>query len=213
MLTITIIILIILAYLAGSIPTAVWVGKLFYKTDVREYGSGNAGATNTIRVLGWKAGIPVIIVDICKGYAAVQLSRLLNDWQLSDDLMVYIMIILGLAAVIGHVFPVFAGFRGGKGVATFFGVGVALYPFSAWIVLGIFIIAVLLTGYVSVSSMIAAIAFPVIETGIFHQDHTGLVILAVVAGVAVPLTHLKNIRRLIKGEEKRFIYRKKKPNP
>ena len=202
--------MILFAYLMGSIPTAVWVGKIFYKTDVREYGSGNAGATNTVRVLGWKAGVPVIIVDILKGYLAVQLIHCFDTAFLSEGQQVYLMIGLGLAAVIGHVFPVFAGFRGGKGVATFFGVGVALYPFSAWIVLGIFMVTLLITGYVSISSMTAAISFPVIEIVLFHQDQTGLIILAVLVGVALPLTHIKNIRRLIKGEEKKFIRTKKR---
>ncbi len=131
---------ILLAYLLGSVPSAVWVGKLFYHTDVRQHGSGNAGATNVIRVLGYKAGIPVLLFDIFKGWAAVQLFFLFPHAGWSDDFITWLRICLAFAAVLGHVFPVFAGFKGGKGVGTLAGTAIALYPLALLIVLALFII-------------------------------------------------------------------------
>src|SRR5512137_2237345 len=118
---------ILLAYLIGSIPSAVWVGKLFYKIDIRKHGSGNAGATNVIRVLGYKAGIPVLLFDVFKGWFDVQVAMLFPHDLLPEDGLNYLRMGLAVAAVLGHIFPVFAGFRGGKGVATLAGVGIALY--------------------------------------------------------------------------------------
>ncbi|MCD6092180.1 MAG: glycerol-3-phosphate acyltransferase, partial [Bacteroidales bacterium] len=115
---------IVLAYLLGAIPTSVWVGKIFYKTDIRQHGSGNAGGTNTVRILGWKAGIPVIIFDVFKGWFAVfYLPRIFPETTLLP--INYVLLAFGLAAVIGHVFPVYVDFKGGKGVGTLAGVGLA----------------------------------------------------------------------------------------
>ncbi len=130
---------ILLAYLIGSIPSAVWMGKLFYNTDVRQHGSGNAGATNVIRVLGYKAGIPVLLFDVFKGWAAVQIIFLFPHAELSRDLITYVRICMAFAAVLGHVFPVFAGFKGGKGVGTLAGAAIALYPVALLVVLALFI--------------------------------------------------------------------------
>ena len=198
------------AYLVGAIPTAVWIGRAFYKIDVREHGSGNAGATNTIRVLGWKAGIPVLLFDVVKGWAAVQLSLLFPPPVMEYDLWVYFRIALGILAVIGHVFPVYTGFRGGKGVATLLGVGIALYPVSIWIVTGLFFITLLVSGYVSLGSMIAGIAFPFVVVFLIAEDHAGLVILSIAVALFLPLTHTKNIRRLVRGEESKFRPRRRK---
>jgi acyl phosphate:glycerol-3-phosphate acyltransferase len=198
------VILIVLAYVIGSIPTSVWVGKAFFKIDVRDHGSGNAGATNTIRLLGWKAGLPVFIFDVFKGWLAVALAGFFLSAQLNGEQMVFLKIALAAAVVIGHVFPMFAGFRGGKGVATLLGVGIALYPVTVWIILGIFIIILLATGYVSMGSITGAVVFPFIDIFIFHQENIWLMGLSVLVAIFIPVTHRKNIKRLIKGEESKF---------
>ena len=203
---------LIMAYLLGSVPTAVWVGKLFYGKDVREHGSGNAGATNTIRVLGYAAGIPVLLFDVFKGWCAVQLTWFFPEGIVSQDIEIYIKIGYAVAAVLGHIFPVFAGFRGGKGVGTLAGVGIALYPLALLIILGIFILILTLTRYVSLSSILGAISFPIVVVFITGQHHPGLVALAIFVALFIPATHLKNIRRLIKGEENRFDFRRKNGN-
>ncbi|MBN2173536.1 MAG: glycerol-3-phosphate 1-O-acyltransferase PlsY [Bacteroidales bacterium] len=195
----------VLAYLIGSIPTAVWIGRIFYHVDVRTKGSGNAGATNTIRVLGLKAGIPVLIIDVLKGWLAVYMAKFF--WMSTTGFPDFIdlKIIYAIAAVIGHVFPIYVGFKGGKGIATLLGIGIALYPIAAFIALGIFIIVLLLTGYVSLSSISAAVTFPVVYIFILGQSqYISLMVLALAVAIFVPLTHRKNIRRLLKGEENKF---------
>jgi len=202
--TLQFILLIVSAYLIGSIPTSVWVGKAFFKLDVRKYGSGNAGATNTIRVLGWKAGLPVFIFDVFKGWMAVMLAVFLVSGQFSNDQMVYLKIAMAGAVVLGHVFPVFAGFRGGKGVATLLGVGIALYPVTVWIVLGIFIAVLLITGYVSLGSITGSVVFPFLEIFLFKQQNIWLNGLSILVAIFIPFIHRKNIKRLLKGEESKF---------
>jgi len=201
---------ILLAYLIGSIPSAVWVGKLFYGTDVRQHGSGNAGATNVIRVLGYKAGIPVLVLDVFKGWAAVQVIFLFPHPGLSVDFITYVRICMAFAAVLGHVFPVFAGFKGGKGVGTLAGAAIALYPVALLIVLALFITTIVATRYVSLASILCGISFPFIVIFITGQGHPGLIILSIVAAVFIPLTHIKNIKRLIRGEENKFDFHRKK---
>jgi len=204
--TIVLLVLIFfLAYLLGSIPTAVWVGKTFFKTDIRTKGSGNAGATNTLRVLGWKAGVPVLLFDIFKGWLAVQLPEIFNLAFLSPDQLINYKIILGVVVVLGHVFPILAGFRGGKGVASLLGVGLALYPYSVLVIIAIFVIVLLITRYVSAGSIIGAISFPLIDIFIFHQPYISLIFLSIAVGIFIPLTHRKNIKRLLKGEESRIF--------
>jgi len=197
-----------IAYLLGSIPTAVWVGKWFYNIDVRIEGSGNAGATNTIRVLGVKAGIPVIVVDILKGYFAVWLMTYFvpTDWL--TVYIIYAKIAAGLLAVVGHTLPVFAGFRGGKGVATLLGMGIALYGPAVLISVTVFILVFLLTRYVSLGSISAGIIFPLVVIFYFEITNPGLVALSIFAALFLILTHRKNIKRLLKGEENRFSFRK-----
>lgn len=200
----------VLAYLLGSIPTAVWVGKIFYNIDIRNEGSGNAGATNIIRVLGIKAGIPVMIVDVLKGFAAVYLMQYFipGSWSVSN--MIYVQILAGFLAVIGHVYPVFASFRGGKGVATLLGMGIALFPTVIWIPVIIFFLIVFSTGYVSLGSMLGGLSFPIADILIFHDTHPSKVGLAIIAALFLLFTHRKNIQRLLKGTENRFTYKKKK---
>lgn len=201
---------IILAYLIGSIPTSVWVGRMFYDVDVREEGSKNAGATNTIRVLGLKAGIPVLIFDIFKGWLAVFIIRFFEFSDMSVEANIYLQIVMGMAAVAGHIFPIYVGFKGGKGVATIAGVAIALFPMGIFIVLGIFLLCLFISRIVSLSSIITALSFPVVIIVLLNNPHLPLIILSIAVGVFIPITHRKNIKRLIKGEESRFSFKKKK---
>jgi glycerol-3-phosphate acyltransferase PlsY len=211
MLTVKIIVAIVLAYLFGSIPTSVWIGRGFYNVDVRTKGSGNAGATNTIRVLGYKAGIPVLILDILKGWFAVYLGVFFHFSEFSFPDPVDLRIMLAVAAVIGHVFPIYVGFKGGKGIATLLGVGIALFPMASLIAVGVFIIVLLISGYVSLSSISATLAFPFIEIFLLgHQEYVSLMILSAAVAVFVPITHLKNIKRLLRKEETKFKIKKDK---
>lgn len=210
-------IVFILAYLVGSIPTAVWVGKWFYHIDVRDYGSGNAGATNTIRVLGPKAGIPVFIIDVLKGFSAVELAYICgHDFHIGtplfhNEFFAFFKIILAFVAIVGHVFPLFAGFRGGKGIATSLGVVLALLTYPALVVFGIFMIVLLITHYVSVGSMTASLAFPFLSYYVFHNDEWAFIFFSAAVVVFIFFTHRKNISRLRKGEEPKFFFKKKKP--
>jgi glycerol-3-phosphate acyltransferase PlsY len=200
----------ILAYLLGSIPTSVWVGKIFHGIDVREHGSGNAGATNVIRVLGWKTGVPVMIVDVGKGCLAAYLPVLMKLAEPGSGPMTTLQILTGLTAIIGHVYPVFAGFRGGKGVGSTFGVLLALHPLLTLSCLAVFLTVLFITGYVSVSSMSAGVAFPLFLLLLFNTPSITFKIFSIIVAVALILTHRKNIKRLLKGEESKFIKWKKK---
>lgn len=195
--------LIVLAYLIGSIPTAVWVSKKFFGIDIRDYGSGNAGATNTYRVLGSKWGTIVMVVDMAKGIAATLLCFLLpiyansgNEWGRTN-----MMIGLGLAAVIGHIFPIWAGFKGGKGVATLFGMIMAIQPLVAVCCVGVFLLVLYLTRFVSLSSMLAGVSFAIFILFIFNDDVTLYRIFSVAVALLVILTHQKNINRILNGTE------------
>jgi glycerol-3-phosphate acyltransferase PlsY len=200
---------LILSYLAGSIPSAVWAGKMFHGIDIREHGSGNAGATNTIRVLGWKTGVPVLIFDLAKGWLAASLPVFLSAAPEGSQQMTALQIACGMAAIIGHVFPVFAGFRGGKGVATTFGVLLAIHPLLTLSCAGIFLVVLLISNYVSLSSMTAGVMFPVLLLTVFHTPSLLLKVFSAVVAIALVITHKKNIGRLIRGEEKKFIKWKK----
>lgn len=198
------------AYLLGSVPTAVWIGKYFYKIDVREYGSGNAGATNTFRVLGKKAGIPVLLIDVLKGFAAVNLAYLSNYVPHSNQ-FINLQLVLGIASLIGHIFPIFASFRGGKGIATLLGIVLAVHLFAALSAMAIFIVVLLISSYVSLSSMISAVMFPVIVILIFKETVPSLIIFSILIAIMVLITHQKNIERLLRREEsKAKIIKKKK---
>lgn len=192
---------IVLAYLLGSIPTAVWVSKHFFDIDIRDYGSGNAGATNTYRVLGAKWGTLVMIVDMLKAIIAVKLAFLLPDAHEYDLYLINMQIGLGLAAVLGHVFPIWANFRGGKGVASLFGMVLGIQPNVALCCVGIFILVLYLTRWVSLSSILASIAFPIFILIIFNEPEHLYRVFAVIVALAVLFTHQKNIGRLLKGNE------------
>jgi acyl phosphate:glycerol-3-phosphate acyltransferase len=201
---------LLLAYLFGSVATAVWIGKIFHGIDVREHGSGNAGATNTIRVLGWKTGVPVLLIDILKGWLAAMLPVFFNLAGHGSALLTNLQILAGVSAILGHIFPVFAGFRGGKGVATITGVLLAIHPLLTLACLGVFLSTLLITGYVSISSISAGFAFPVFLFLFFDTPSVFFKIFSVVVGVAMVITHRKNISRLLKGEESKFIRKGKK---
>lgn len=193
--------LVILAYLIGSVPTAVWVSKYFFNIDIRDYGSGNAGATNTYRVLGYKWGSVVMVVDMLKGFAAVKLAYLLPFYVVDEFARTNFQIGLGLCAVLGHIYPIWAQFRGGKGVATLFGLVLGISPWTALCCIGVFSLVLFLTRFVSLSSILASLAFPVFILVIFNVDNHAYRIFAVVVALLVILTHQKNISRLLKGSE------------
>lgn len=192
---------IVLAYLIGSIPTSVWVSRSFFGIDIREYGSGNAGATNTFRVLGPKWGTVVMIVDMLKGTAAVNLVLLLPQYADSETLSLNLQISLGLAAVLGHIFPIWAEFRGGKGVATLFGLVLGISPWTALSCSGVFLLVLFLTRFVSLSSIMASIAFPIFILVIFNVDNPVYRVFAIAVALMVILSHQKNIGRLLRGSE------------
>ncbi len=196
--------LIILAYLIGSVPTALIISKNFFGIDIRDYGSGNMGATNAFRILGPKFGTIIMVLDILKGMIAVGLFYLL-PYYLSDELArTNFMMGLGLAAVMGHIFPIFASFKGGKGVATLLGMLIAVQPVVAVCCVAVFVVVLLLTRYVSLSSILGAIMLPVSVLWIWNEHELSYRIFALSVALLVIITHQKNIGRLIKGRENRI---------
>ncbi len=195
------VVIILLAYLIGSFPTALVVSRYFFNVDIREYGSGNSGATNTFRVLGKKYGTVVMVADVLKGLIAVKLVYLLPFYYDHDLARTTLQIGLGLSAVIGHIYPVWADFRGGKGVATLFGLVLGISPLSALSCSGVFLLVLYLTRFVSLSSILASAAFPVFILVIFNVHNHPYRIFAVGVALLVILTHQKNISRLLKGNE------------
>ena len=206
---------LIAAYLFGSIPTAVWLGQAFYGVDVREYGSGNAGATNTFRVLGKKAGISVMLIDIFKGYTATQLAYLIGlsvtGPQNSTQFVNY-ELALGVIAVMGHLFPIFAGFRGGKGVATLFGMILGVNPSAAMLCVLVFVTVLISTKYVSLSSICAGFTFPIATVFILQSSIKSEVLYGICVCLLILVTHQKNLERLLKGKESKVYLFKKKQN-
>lgn len=205
--------IVILAYLFGSIPSAVWFGGAFYGVDVREYGSGNAGATNTFRVLGKKAGAIVMFVDILKGWTATNLPHLLDVTVVGvpgSVQFVNFQLALGVIAVLGHLFPIFAGFRGGKGVATLFGMVIAIHPGAALCCVSVFLVTLLLTHYVSLSSILAGFTFPFSIAFIYHTSVPAVLLYGIAICALILVTHQKNIERLLKGHESKIYLFKRK---
>lgn len=201
-------IVLLVAYLMGSIPTAVWIGKAFYGIDVREQGSGNAGATNTFRVLGKAAGIPVLLIDALKGWLAVMLPVWFLGGFDSPVLFENFRVACGAMAVLGHVFPIFAGFRGGKGVATLMGVAFGMFPIAALGGVALFLLVLLFTHYVSLGSILASIGYGLFLLLVEKVHHDATIIFAVMIPLLVILTHKANIQRLISGNESRTYLRK-----
>lgn len=195
------IVLIVLAYLIGSIPTSVWVSRSFFGIDIRDYGSGNAGATNTYRVLGAKWGTFVMVVDMLKAVIAVKLAYLLPYSYESELYLVNMQIGLGLAAVVGHIFPIWANFKGGKGVASLFGMVLGIQPNVALCCVGVFILVLFLTRWVSLSSILASIAFPVFILVVFNEPEHLYRVFALLVALLVLFTHQKNIGRILNGSE------------
>ncbi len=193
--------LIFLSYLIGSIPTSVWVSKYFFEIDIRDYGSGNAGATNTYRILGKKWGTFVMIADMVKGIIGTSLYIFLPFYLTHELQRTNLMIGLGLAAVVGHIFPIWADFKGGKGVATLFGMAVAIQPLVALCCVGVFLLVLYLTRFVSLSSILAGVSFMVFILFIFNEHETLYRIFAVLVALMIVLTHQKNITRILKGTE------------
>ena len=196
--------LIILAYLIGSVPTALIISKRFFGIDIRDYGSGNMGATNTFRVLGSKYGTIVMVCDIAKGIAATLLFTFIPFYFHHELDRTNFMIGLGMSAVIGHIFPIFANFKGGKGVATLFGMIIAVQPIVAGSCVAVFLVVLYLTRYVSLSSILAAIMLPVSVLWIWNEHEIMYRIFALLVACLVIFTHQKNIGRLLKGVESRI---------
>lgn len=197
----------IVSYLLGSIPTAVWIGKSKYGVDVREHGSKNAGATNTFRVLGKKAGSVVLSIDVAKGILAVTCPLLLKLGGVihpNGSDIVNLQVVAAIVAVLGHIFPLFAGFKGGKGVATSLGVIIGLHPAAAGICLVIFLLIFIVSNYVSLGAIISAICFPLAVLFIFDEKSDTLQVFSVILALAVIAAHRKNISRLLKGEENKM---------
>jgi len=209
MLTTETLLFVLLAYLTGAFPSAVWVGKTFYKIDVREFGSGNAGATNTFRVLGKKAGIPVLIMDIFKGWLSVNYISFLTNIPESAEAVFEIKLAFGIAAVIGHLFPIYTGFRGGKGIATLLGLLIGLHAVAALYSILVFVIVFVTSKYVSLGSIIASIAFPILVILILGSTNVSLNLFAFFVPILSLITHQKNIERLLRGEETKVKFGKK----
>jgi glycerol-3-phosphate acyltransferase PlsY len=202
----------LLAYILGSIPTAVWVSKYYFNKDIRQHGSGNAGATNTFRVLGVKAGVFVMAIDVLKGWAATSLAILLIVWGVVsyDEFIIYktifYQLIFGTLAVVGHIFPIFAGFKGGKGVATLLGMMLAIAPVITLMCVAVFVVVLLMSRYVSLGSMLGTLAFPLL---LFiprfkpESDAPVLIAFGFLMFFVVVLTHQKNIIKLLNGQESR----------
>jgi len=205
------ILILSVSYLLGSIPTSILVARLVAGIDIREHGSGNAGATNVLRVLGWKAALPVAIVDVLKGtIAAAWISKLHafgTPLPVSDPLVVQCL--AGVAAVVGHIWPIFAGFRGGKGVATTLGMLLDVYPVAVPLFLAIFLIVLLTTGYVSLSSITAATSLPLLlyllHRAAWLEVPEPIIRFTVLLAGIIVFAHRSNIHRLLQGRENRML--------
>lgn len=209
----TLVIIAILSYLIGAIPSSLWVGKIYKKIDLREYGSGNLGATNTFRILGWKAGIVVSVIDFMKGFtAAFWISSIAVDaipsvysgWETA----IFVQIFAGLIAVIGHMFSIFAKFKGGKGVLTACGMLYAIEPISISLALLVFLTVLITTRYVSMASIIASLMYPIfllmLRYGFNLTIDGSLMVITAALAITIVIKHRGNIKRLIAGNESRI---------
>ncbi len=206
--------LFIAAYLLGSIPSAVMIGKRYYGIDIREHGSKNAGSTNVLRVLGRRAALPVFVLDFLKGFVAVSLMGVLEyNPELSQEWLINMRIITVFAAVLGHIFPIFAGFRGGKGVATLVGSLMGIYPPIILMCFGVWFLVLIFTHYVSLSSMIGGLCFPILTiTSPVANQSLAFIIFSFVVAILLIWTHRKNIERLRKGEESKiYVFKQRLP--
>ena len=215
--TFELILLLSASYVTGSIPTSIIVSKVFKGIDIREHGSGNAGATNVFRVLGWKQALIVVVVDIFKGWlpAAVYATSLFQGQPIEETGV--LQILCGFAAVLGHTYTIFAEFKGGKGVGTLGGMLLALFPVSVPLCLIVFAVVLILTGYVSVGSILASAALPIFlfilpPLGFADTAPLSLLIFSLLVPWFIIFTHRSNISRLRSGAENRIekamIFRK-----
>ena len=202
--------ILVLAYLLGSILTSVWLGKALKGTDLRKHGSGNAGTTNAFRVLGKPIGIIVLIVDMGKGFLTVSLSHFQSEMDTGSESLMILRIGLGVLAVIGHILPVLAGFKGGKGVATMAGVGLALHPLVALVAMGVYLLIFLISRVSAIGSLVAVISYPVWMIFVFQTDYSSLHIFSVFVPILVIITHRSNISRLLNGNENRMLKKQEK---
>ena len=212
------ILLIMISYLAGSTPTSIIVGRITKGIDIREHGSGNAGGTNVFRVLGWKPALIVVIIDVFKGWLpAAIFAPAFYYAQIIPDLGV-IQILCGFSAVLGHTYTVFAGFKGGKGVGTLGGMLIALFPTAFPFCLAVAVITIMLTGYVSLASILASVSLPIFLFVLppffgVNPAPLSLMVFSLLIPWFITFTHRSNIQRLRSGEENRFekamIFRKK----
>ncbi|MFN4083006.1 MAG: glycerol-3-phosphate 1-O-acyltransferase PlsY [Bacteroidia bacterium] len=199
-----------LAYILGSIPTSVWLGKIMFGIDVREFGSGNAGATNTFRVLGKKPGFAVLLIDFLKGFAASSLPIWFFYWvEPNSNKMINWQILHGAMAVLGHIYPVFAKFKGGKGIATLLGLAVSLSSYLAIVCVVLFVIMVWITKYISVGSMVAAATSPLVTYLLYGLQKQSLLVFCSFAAVLVVYTHRSNIKRIRNRTESKFTFNPK----
>jgi len=211
------IVIIVLSYLIGSIPSSVWIGKLTKGVDIRDHGSGNAGATNTFRVLGWKAGSVVALVDLGKGFVAAfyisQLGFALGEmpevlfgvWEIDAS----VRVVAGLSAVLGHMYPLYAGFKGGKGVITAAGMLYGIEPISISLAIIIFLIVLFSSRYVSLASIVASISYPIFLISLryafgYTEIDGSLMVISTVIALTIVVKHHGNIKRLIEGNENRI---------
>lgn len=196
-----VVVLMIVAYILGSIPNALWIGKVFKGIDVREHGSKNTGSTNAARVLGAKLGILTLILDISKGAIPASIATMLLDSSIS-------VILVGICAILGHSFSIFMKFKGGKAVATTVGVFIVLVPGAILLAAVIFFLVFGITRYVSLSSMIGAISLP-IWIVLFYKN-IPLTIFGIIIAILIIVRHKSNIQRLLNGTESKFSINKKK---
>jgi glycerol-3-phosphate acyltransferase PlsY len=200
---------VVVSYLIGSMPTALWVGKAFYGIDIREHGSGNSGASNTFRVLGKKAGTAVLLIDIIKGLTAASLVRYLDFLEPGTIKFVNLQLLFGLSSVFGHIFPIYSKFKGGKGIATLVGMVLGIHYLSALACIMLFMVILFSTRYVSLSSILAAMAFPLIAVLVYKNEEPMFIAFGIAAAIMVVLTHQKNIVRLVSGNENKAKLLKK----
>ena len=211
MITTEIILFVLLAYLTGAFPSAVWVGKLFHGIDIREHGSKNAGATNTFRVFGNKSGTIVLAIDILKGYAAASIPLFLSNMYIGfKDEVLILQLTASFCAIIGHVFPVLAKFKGGKGVASTLGIIIAINPETAFICLGCFILVFAVWKYVSLGAIVASVLFPFVSYFFMLEDARIMIIFSILISLIVLFSHRKNMQRLLRGEENKMNFLRRK---
>ncbi len=206
-------ILLLISYLLGSIPSAVLISKRYYGIDIREYGSKNAGSTNVLRVLGKRAALPVFLLDFLKGFVAVTLIGIVRyNPDVSSAWLINLRIIAVFIAVIGHIFPVFANFKGGKGVATLVGAVTGIYPPIMLFSFGVWFVVFFFSHYVSLSSMVAGVAFPILTIiSPTANKSIAFVSFSIVVAILLIWTHRENIGRLRRGEESKiYMYREQR---